>query len=271
VGELERQVNAWILESQPVRALTTTLTEAKQLGAMALFGEKYGDVVRMVEVGDGSFSRELCGGTHVRLTSEIGLFKILSETSSAANVRRIEAVTGPAAVELVRRHDWELGRAAETLRVPPERVADTVVEMRNRIRELERAARLGGAQAGVDVDQLAASAEELHGVQVLVSGVKVPDGRALLDVADRLKNKLGDAVIVLAAAGEDRVDLVASVAQSLVSRGLKAGELVKAAAAAVGGGGGGRDTLARAGGRDVEKLPEALKAARSAIESALAG
>jgi alanyl-tRNA synthetase len=271
VGELERQVNEWILESQPVRAITTTLTEAKQLGAMALFGEKYGDVVRMVEVGDGSFSRELCGGTHVRLTSEIGLFKILSETSSAANVRRIEAVTGPAAVQLVRRHDRELGRAAETLRVPPERVADTVLEMRNKIRELERAARQGGARGGVDVDQLAGNAEELHGVQVLVAEVKVPDGKALLDVADRLKNKLGDAVIVLAAADEDRVDLVASVAQSLVARGLKAGELVKAAAAAVGGGGGGRDTLARAGGRDVEKLPEALKAARSAIESALAG
>jgi len=271
VGELERQVNEWILESQPVRAITTTLTEAKQLGAMALFGEKYGDVVRMVEVGDGSFSRELCGGTHVRFTSEIGLFKILSETSSAANVRRIEAVTGPEAVELVRRHDWELGRAAETLRVPPERVADTVIELRNRIRELERAAKQGGEQAGVDVDQLAASAEELHGVRVLVAEVKVPDGKALLDVADRLKNKLGDAVIVLASAGEDRVDLVASVAQSLVPRGLKAGELVKAAAAAVGGGGGGRDTLARAGGRDVKKLPEALKAARSAIESALAG
>jgi alanyl-tRNA synthetase len=225
----------------------------------------------MVEVGDGSFSRELCGGTHVRFTSEIGLFKILSETSSAANVRRIEAVTGPEAVELVRRHDWELGRAAETLRVPPERVADTVIELRNRIRELERAAKQGGAQAGVDVDQLAASAEELHGVRVLVAEVKVPDGKALLDVADRLKNKLGDAVIVLASAGEDRVDLVASVAQSLVPRGLKAGELVKTAAAAVGGGGGGRDTLARAGGRDVKKLPEALKAARSAIESALAG
>ncbi|MGZ4262336.1 MAG: DHHA1 domain-containing protein, partial [Solirubrobacteraceae bacterium] len=109
------------------------------------------------------------------------------------------------------------------------------------------------------------------GVQVLVTEVKAPDGKALLDVADRLKNKLGDAVIVLASAGEDRVDLVASVAQSLVPRGLKAGELVKAAAAAVGGGGGGRDTLARAGGRDVQKLPEALQAARAAIESALAG
>jgi alanyl-tRNA synthetase len=271
VGEIERQVNAWILESQPVRAITTTLTEAKRLGAMALFGEKYGDVVRMVEVGDGSFSRELCGGTHVRLTSEIGLFKILSETSSAANVRRIEAVTGPEAVELVRRHDWELSRAAETLRVPPERVADTVVELRNRVRELERAARQGGGQGAVDVDQLAASAVESHGVAVLVAEVQAPDGKVLLDIADRLKNKLDDAVIVLAAAGEDRVDIVASVAESLIPRGLRAGDLVKATAAAVGGGGGGRDTLARAGGREVKKLPEALQTARTAIDNALAG
>jgi alanyl-tRNA synthetase len=171
----------------------------------------------------------------------------------------------------VRRHDSELARAADTLRVPPERVADTVLELRNRVRELERAAKRGGGQGVVDIEQLAGSAVTSDGVEVLVAEVQAPDGKALLDVADRLKNKLGDAVIVLAAAGEERVDLVASVAQSLVPRGLKAGELVKAAAAAVGGGGGGRDTLARAGGRDVQKLPEALKAARAAIESALAG
>src|SRR5206468_5448088 len=101
--------------SQPVRALTTTLEEARRLGAMALFGEKYGEVVRMVEVGDGSFSRELCGGTHVHNTAEIGLFKVLTETSSAANVRRIEALTGPEAVELMREHDQALGQAASTL------------------------------------------------------------------------------------------------------------------------------------------------------------
>src|SRR5262249_31490406 len=122
--QIEDQVNAWILENDPVRALTTTLPEAKRLGARALFGEKYGDVGRMVEVGDGSFSRELCGGTHVHTTSEIGLFKILTETSSAANVRRIEAVTGPAAVQLMRAHDRAISAAAETLRVPPELVAD---------------------------------------------------------------------------------------------------------------------------------------------------
>ena len=131
LAQIEDQVNGWILENDPVRALTTTLPEAKRLGAMALFGEKYGDVVRMVEVGDGSFSRELCGGTHVHNSSEIGLFKILTETSSAANVRRIEAVTGPAAVELMRRHDRAIGAAAETLRVPPERVPDEVAQLRD--------------------------------------------------------------------------------------------------------------------------------------------
>jgi alanyl-tRNA synthetase len=267
---IEDQVNAWILESQSVHALTTTLTEAKRLGAMALFGEKYGDVVRMVEVGDGSFSRELCGGTHVHSTSEIGLFKITSETSSAANVRRIEALTGPAAVELMRQHDTWLAAAAESLRVTPERVPDTVDELRGRVRELERAAKRGGAGNGaVDVDALLAAAAELDGAYVLAAAVEGVDGKALPDLADRLKAKLGDAAIVLGSVGEDRVDLIASVAPALVERGVRAGEIVKIAAAAVGGGGGGRDTLARAGGREPDKLPEALTAARQAIEAAL--
>jgi alanyl-tRNA synthetase len=268
--EVERSVNGWILEDQPVHALTTTLEEARRLGAMALFGEKYADVVRMVEIGDGSFSRELCGGTHVRRTAEIGLFKILRESSIAANVRRIEAVTGPAAVELMRRHDAALERAATELRVSPDAVPDAVAELRARVRELERAVRSGAQEAGgLELDQLAASAVELDGAQMLVATVPVSDGKELLEVADRLKGRLGDAAIVLASAGQDRVDLVASVAPSLVARGIKAGEIVKAAAAAVGGGGGGRDTLARAGGRDVKRLPEAVEAARAAIEAAL--
>jgi alanyl-tRNA synthetase len=268
---IEDQVNSWILESQSVRALTTTLTEAKALGAMALFGEKYGDVVRMVEVGDGSFSRELCGGTHVRKTSEIGLFKVLSETSSAANVRRIEAITGPEAVALMRRHDQWLAESAEVLRVPVQRVPELVLSQRDRLRELERAARRGGAEAGIDVDQLVSEAVPRDGFRVLIRAVDAPDGKALLEIADRLRNKLGDAVIVLGRAGQDRVDLIASVAPSLVARGLRAGELVKTAAAVVGGGGGGRDTLARAGGREPAKLPEAIEAARAAVDDAVAG
>jgi alanyl-tRNA synthetase len=266
---VEEQVNEWILRSHPVRALTTTLDEARRLGAMALFGEKYGDVVRMVEVGDGSFSRELCGGTHVRSTAEIALFKIVSESSSAANMRRIEALTGPEAVGLMRHHDRALTETSRVLRVPPERVAEEVAQLRARVRELERAARRGATEDGVDVEQLAASALEVGQARVLVTTVDSPDGKALLDVADRLKNKLGNAAIVLGSAGEGRVDLVASVAPELVARGVRAGEIVKLAAAEVGGGGGGRDTLARAGGRDPAGLERALEVARTAIGAAL--
>jgi alanyl-tRNA synthetase len=267
--DIEDQVNGWILEAQPVRAITTTLDEARRLGAMALFGEKYGDVVRMVEVGDGSFSRELCGGTHVHNTAEIALFKVTGEGSSAANMRRIEALTGPEAVALMRRHDRGLSEAARVLRVQPENVAQTVSELRARVRDLDRATREQAGGTAVDLDQLAAGAVDRDGARVLVTVVDAPDGKVLLDIADRLKNKLGDAAIVLGSAGANRVDLVASVAPSLVERGVRAGEIVKVAAAEVGGGGGGRDTLARAGGRDPAGLPKAFEAALAAIESAL--
>ncbi len=267
---VEDDVNRWILENHLVRALSTSLDEARRLGAMALFGEKYGDVVRMVEVGDGSFSRELCGGTHVRSTSEIGVFKLASETSSAANVRRIEALTGPCGVELLRSHDRVLADAARTLRVPPESVSTAIDELRDRAKA-EQAAQRRGSNGAIDVDALVARAEEHDGARVLMAAVEVADGKALLDVADRLKAKLPDAAIVLGSVAEDRVDLVASVAPSLVSRGVRAGEIVKVAAAVVGGGGGGRDTLARAGGREPAKLPDAFAAAREAIESALSG
>jgi alanyl-tRNA synthetase len=271
LADVEDQVNTWILAAQPVKALTTTLEEARRLGAMALFGEKYGDIVRMVEVGDGSFSRELCGGTHVHNTAEIALFKLERETSSAANVRRVEALTGPVAVDLAREHDRLLATAAATLRVTPERVPDEVVKLRAQLRELERGAAAGSRDGGVDVEALAAAAQERHGARVLVSEVQARDGDALLALADRLRNRLGEAVIVLGAATGDRVDLIASVAASLVDRGVRANELVKVAASVVGGGGGGRPTLARAGGREPAKLSEAITAAREAVEAALAG
>jgi alanyl-tRNA synthetase len=266
--DVENTVNGWILEHQPVHALTTTLDEARRLGAMALFGEKYGDAVRMVEIGDGSFSRELCGGTHVRYTAEVGVFKILSESSSAANVRRIEAVTGPAGVALLRRHDAAIADAAHELRVQPEGVPDAIRSTRAQLRELEIALREGDGRHAVDFDELASRAVERDGARVLVAAVDL-GAKDLPSAADRLKNLLGDAAIVLGASGEDRVDLVAAVAPSLVARGVRAGEIVKQAAAQVGGGGGGRDTLARAGGRQVERLPEALEAAGQAIETAL--
>jgi alanyl-tRNA synthetase len=271
LADVESAINSWILEAHPVRALTTTLNEAKSLGAMALFGEKYGDIVRMVEVGDGSFSRELCGGTHVRSTAEIGLFKLSSETSSAANVRRIEALTGPVAVALMREHDRALHDTAHSLRVTPSGVPAAVAQLRGRVKELEKAVQQGAGTGGIDEDALAAGAAQVGGAAVLAAVVEGISGQPLLDLADRLKAKLGEAAVVLGAASDGKVDLVAAVAPALVTRGVRAGEVVKAAAAVVGGGGGGRDTAARAGGRDVAKLPEAVEAGRAAVEAVLAG
>jgi alanyl-tRNA synthetase len=234
---------------------------------MALFGEKYGDVVRMVEVGDGSWSRELCGGTHVRSTAEIGVFKILSEGSSASNVRRIEAITGPEAVRLLRAEDATLRAAADALRTPPERVVEAVGALQERARQ---AAKAGASAAGTDPAALAQQAAQVDGATVLTEVVHAPDARALLDLADRVKGRLtGDAAIVLGTVADGRVHLVASVAPELVARGLRAGQIVKEAAQVAGGGGGGRDTMAQAGGRDPEKLEEAIATARRAIVSAL--
>jgi alanyl-tRNA synthetase len=267
---VEDDVNRWIVESHPVHAISTSLDEAKRLGAMALFNEKYGEIVRMVEVGDGSFSRELCGGTHVANTAEVGLFRVTTETSSAANVRRIEAITGPEAIDFMRERDRELTAVAERLRIPAGRVVDSVDSLSERVRELERAAKRGVAGSGaVDVDNLIASATQSQGASILAAAVEVADGQALLELLDRVKGKLGDAAIVLGTAGDGRVDLVASVAPALVARGVRAGEIIKVAAAQVGGGGGGRDTMARAGGKDPAKLPDAINAARTAIEAAL--
>ena len=267
--DVEDQVNAWILENWPVRAIQTTLAEARSLGAMALFGEKYGDVVRMVEVGDGSFSRELCGGTHVRSTAEIGVFRVTQETSSAANVRRIEAVTGPEAVKLLRTHDDLLREAASLLRTRPEDVPDKLADLQAKAKAAAKAG-AGAGGAAVDVEALLGEAEAVDGARVLTARVPgAADQKALLDVLDRVKPKLGDAAVVLGAAGEGKVAFVASVAPALVSRGVRAGDVVRLAAQVTGGGGGGRDTMAQAGGRDPAKLDEALGVAREAIERAL--
>jgi len=273
--DVEDRVNGWIALGDRVHALTTTLEEAKSLGAMALFGEKYGEVVRMVEVGEGEYSRELCGGTHVRSTAEIGAFRILHETSSAANVRRIEAVTGPVAVELLREHDRLLRDVAAELRTRPQdapQALATLVNDRKRLeKEVKQGGTAGGGAAGVDVQTLADMAGEADGARVLAARLEDLDAKALLDVLDRLKGRLPGAAILLGAAADGRVHLVASVAPELVERGVKAGAIVKAAAEVVGGGGGGRDTLAQAGGRDPERLDEAIETGRAAIEAALAG
>ena len=265
VRDVEDMVNAQIIADHPVRALTTTLDEARSLGAMALFGEKYGDVVRMVEIGDGNWSRELCGGTHVRSTGVIGVLKITTETSSAANVRRIEAITGQVAIDELRRHDRVLAEAARVLRTSPDQVAEIAADRETKRRELEKQ-----SQQAAPVD---ASFEtvELDGIKAAFEIKQVDNPKTLPDLADRIKNQLGDpAVVVLGAPGEGRATLIVAATPGAVERGVKAGAVVKVAAQVVGGGGGGRDNMAQAGGREPEKLPDALAAARAEIERALA-
>ena len=266
---IEDQVNRWIAESHPVRAIHTTRQQAEELGAMALFGEKYGDEVRMVEVE--GVSRELCGGTHVQNTAEVGIFKLVGEGSSAANVRRVEAVTGPEAARLMRERDAALGRIAERLRTRPEDAPAAVESALERAQELEREIASGGAGR---VDELAreltAQAVEEDGLKVVTAVVDLGDPKQLLDLSDRVKSSLHDAVVVLGTVREGRPHLIASLTKSAVEKGLNAADIIRAAAEPVGGRGGGRDTMAQAGGTDAAKLDEALAVARRVIEAKLA-
>jgi alanyl-tRNA synthetase len=264
--EVEALVNGWVSDSLPVRAIETTRQEAEALGAMALFGEKYGDWVRMVEVAD--VSRELCGGTHVAATAEVGLFHVTHETSSASNVRRIEAVTGPVGSDLFLERTARLREIADMLRVSEHEVTRAVQRLSERVRELEK-----GSDRGPDrerAEQLVSGAEEVAGMRLVVEAVEAPDPKALLALSDTVKQRLGDAAVVLGCAVDGRVHLVANFAPSAVERGLKAGDVVRTAAQITGGGGGGRDGMAQAGGRDPARLPEALAAARAQIEKILA-
>ena len=264
---IEDRVNEWVLANEPVRPITTTLTEAQELGAMALFGEKYGDIVRMVQIGDGAHSRELCGGTHVRSTAEIGVFKLTSEGSSAANVRRVEAITGPAAVAALREGEALARETAALLRTEVARLPVAVAELRDRAKQAGKSSANGG---GLDVDALAAGAARVDGADVVAEVVSAAGAKELMDVADRVKGKLGEqSATVLGTIVDGRVHLVAAVTPALVQRGVKAGAVVKAAAQVTGGGGGGRDTMAQAGGKDPDKLPDAIAVARATIEAAL--
>ena len=262
---VEELVNRWVVDNLPVRAVHTTRAEAEAMGAMALFGEKYGDWVRMVEVEE--VSRELCGGTHVAHTAEVGLFELVTETSSAANVRRIEAVTGAEGVASFRERSREMRELAAMLRVPEREVVDAVRKLTERVKEMERKPRESDSEAA---GALVEGAEDVGGVRLVAQIVEAPDAKALLELSDRVRQTLGDSAVVLGTAVDGRVHLVANVAPSVVERGVKAGEVIREAAQVAGGGGGGRDTMAQAGGRDPEKLPEAIAAARLAIERVLA-
>jgi alanyl-tRNA synthetase len=269
IKDIGDRVNDWIKESHPVRALEMSRMDAERLGAMALFGEKYGDWVRVVEVED--VSRELCGGTHVFNTAAIGIFAIASEGSSAANVRRIEALTGPAAIDWFRSRSRQLSEIGRALGAEQDPVAGAR-RMAERVEQLEQETRkAGSADLSKKAEEMAATGQRIGGITVFVGRGDDADQRSLLELADRIKSRAGEAAVVLGGAADGKVALVASFSKEVVERGLSAAEVIREVAQVVGGGGGGRENVAQAGGRDPSKLDEALSKARHAIESQLNG
>lgn len=269
--ELERIegiVNEKIWASIPVAIDLKPINEAKEMGAMALFGEKYGDIVRVVQVGD--YSLELCGGCHVTNTAEIGLFKIVSESGIGAGTRRIEAVTGKGAYQEMNSQLSLLQYAADELKSNvkdvPKRIQSLQAELKEAQRENESLlSKLGNVEAGAILSKV----KDIGGVKVLAEKVNAKDMNHLRTMVDDLKAKLGSAVIILGAVQNDKVNLSAGVTKDLIEKGLHAGKMVKQAAEVCGGGGGGRPDMAQAGGKQPEKLEEALTSAEDWIKSVL--
>ncbi|QDQ87016.1 alanine--tRNA ligase [Alcaligenaceae bacterium SJ-26] len=256
IAAIEAIVNREVLLNQPVESRLLAYDDAVASGAMALFGEKYGDVVRVVDIG---FSRELCGGTHVSRTGDIGLFKVVAEGGVAAGVRRIEAIAGESALAWVQQQESLLERAASALKGPvaelPARIQQTQEHLRALEKEVEQLRSKLAANAG---NELAAQAVDVQGAKVLAASLGQADAKVLRGMIDQLKDKLQSAVVLLAAESDGKISIAAGVTQDLVARGVKAGELVAHVSGQLGGKGGGRPDMAMGGGTDIAALPAAV-------------
>ncbi|MDA1610055.1 alanine--tRNA ligase [Bacillus cereus] len=264
--KIERIVNEKIWESIDVEISQKAIEEAKEMGAMALFGEKYGDVVRVVQVGD--YSLELCGGCHVDNTASIGIFKIVAESGIGAGTRRIEAVTGKSAYELMNDQVGLLKEAAGKMKTNPKDILTRVDGLFAEVKQLQKeneslAAKLSNIEAG----NLTDSVMTVDGVNVLAAKVNVADMNNLRTMMDDLKNKLESAVVVLASVNDDKVNILAGVTKDLISQGYHAGKLVKEVASRCGGGGGGRPDMAQAGGKNPAQVEEALAFVQEYVKS----
>lgn len=258
---VEQLVNEAILRNDPVRTTVSSLDEARQSGAMALFDEKYGDEVRVVSVGD--FSRELCGGTHLKQSSEACLFRLVSEGGVAAGVRRIEGITGMAAWQSVREQDSLVSSAAGLLKTQAQDLTLKISQLVDRARQLEKELEAEHSrQTAEAATLLAAQAEDINGIRLVASALTVADADQLREAADRVRDMVNPGVVILATQTQDKVALIAMASPEAVKKGIHAGNLVKEAARITGGGGGGRPDMAQAGGRDPGKIEEALQAAR---------
>jgi alanyl-tRNA synthetase len=258
LDQIEAMVNQKVRENMRVETKIMDVEEALQTGAMALFGEKYGEKVRVVRVSD--FSIELCGGTHTSRTGNIGIFKILHETGVAAGVRRIEALTGEGAYQFIREQERQLEEIASSLKSPAGEIGVRVERLLQKQKELEREIEsFKGKMAHQEISSLLSRVREVKGVKVLSVRLDGKDPKRLREYVDQLKGKVGSGIILLGSQGEGKVSLLMGITEDLTRR-FKANELIKKIALHVNGTGGGRPDFAQAGGTDFEKLDEALKA-----------
>ena len=266
LAEVEKEVNRQIMKNVDLEIEEMPVDDAIKKGAMALFGEKYGDIVRVVNVP--GFSCELCGGSHVPNTSVIGSFRIVGESGTGTGIRRIEAVTGKAAHELAVADAVLLQEAATLLKSKEADIPAKIEQLLTALKEAEReVAQLSHKLATSSLDDILAAKEEIHGVSVTAASVTVDSAEGLRDMADMVLDKVGG-IVLLGAVQGDKVSFVCKVDKELTKQGYHAGKIVKAAAAAAGGGGGGRPDMAQAGGKDPQKLEEALKAGKEAVQGA---
>ncbi|MBF7082165.1 alanine--tRNA ligase [Desulfallas sp. Bu1-1] len=268
LARIEKMVNEAILSNLKVETFESTLDEARGMGAAALFEEKYGDRVRVVKMGD--FSLELCGGTHVQSTSEVGMFKLLSESSVGSGLRRVEAVTGEGAMDYLRAKEEQLNLIAKTVKAAPHELVHRVETLVQELRELEKEAEtLRAKLARYEVQSMLDRSRDIAGIKVLAARSGAADMDSLRAMLDLLWDKIGSGVIVLGAAVNGKVNLVAGVSKDLVAKGLHAGKLLKEIAPLVGGGGGGRPDMAQAGGKNPAGLEAALDKVYALVESAV--
>jgi len=266
IAQVEQLVNAEILANAATSAKVMSLDDAQKTGAMMLFGEKYGDTVRVLEIGS---SKELCGGTHVQRTGDIGIFKILSESGVAAGIRRVEAITGDRALTYLQKLDTQINQLALSLKATPSDLAQRISQLQDHARSLEKELeRLGSKLAASQGDELMSQAVEVNGVKILAAVLEGADAKVLRETLDQLKNKLKSATIVLASVQDGKVQLAAGVTADTIAK-VKAGDLVNHVAQQVGGKGGGKPDMAMAGGTDPKGLSVALKSVQAWVSERL--
>ncbi len=268
LNKVETLVNKAIFDAMTIVIKETPIEEAKKMGAMALFGEKYGDIVRVVNMGD--YSIELCGGTHLKNTSQVGLFKIISETGVASGVRRIEAVTGETAINVFKSYEQKLESISSILKTNPNNIENKINSILAENKELkQKVDKLESKMAGNVIDDILDSVEDIKGVKVIISKLNNFDINNLREIGDKLKQKLGSGVIVLASFKDDKVNFVVMATDDVVKKGIHAGNIIKETAKIAGGKGGGRPNMAQAGAKDVTKIDNALLKSKEIIQQQL--